>query len=124
MAAGITDDEAPDSGPELVVKGVSVDVRASDLKLAEQLAAYLNALAEVRLEASTEKGVEIDKRESRRSVLKDALHTGIKSRVMTIVHQAKGEALPPADDLKAMKAYAARVEANAKAKALKANGRG
>lgn len=120
MAAGIEDDEGLfESGPELVVKGVSVDVLAADLALAEQLAAYLNALADVRLEASEEKGVEISRRESRRSVLKDALHAGIRARVKAIVSAANGEALPPAKDAKALKSYAARVEASAQAKAFK-----
>jgi hypothetical protein len=108
VAAGIEEDEkASASGIELL-KSVSVDVSTVDLKVAEQLTEYLNALAEVELESTEEAGVEIGKRQSRRSVLKDALHNGLARRV-TLITKVLNEPLPAAKDAKAMKSYARRV---------------
>jgi hypothetical protein len=108
VAAGIEEGENPnDSGVELL-KAVSVDVSDKDLKRAEQLVAYLNALADAKLNASDEEGMGLGKLQSRRSVLKDALAAGIARRVL-VIEKAAGSPLPDAKDEKAMKAYASRV---------------
>lgn len=112
VAAGIEEDENPnDSGVELL-KSVSVDVSDQDLKRAEQLVAYLNALAQAKLKAASKEagmeGMSLGKLQSRRSVLKDALHNGIARRVLLIEKEA-GDELPSAKDTEAMSAYATRV---------------
>jgi hypothetical protein len=109
VAAGMEEDENPTASGIELLKSVSVDVSAADLKLAEQLSEYLNALAEEELELADEEGVEIGKRQSRRSVLKDALHAGLTRRIKLITQEVGGDPLPDAKDSKAMKAYAKRV---------------
>lgn len=113
VAAGIEEDENPATSGIELLKSVSVDVSIADLKLAEQLAAYLNSLAKAELKASGEEGVELGKSQSRRSTLKDALHNGLARRVKLITDEA-GDPLPSAKDEKAMDAYASRVLAKTK----------
>jgi hypothetical protein len=116
VAAGIEEDENPAASGIELLKSVSVDSTTQDLKIAEQLSAYLNVLAELELEAAEkqgEQGLELGKKASRRSVLKDSLHSGLVRR-LRLVTQVLNEPLPDSGDLKAMRAYAVRVLAKTK----------
>jgi len=113
VAAGIEEDESPTASGIELLKSISVDVSIADLKRAEQLAVYLNALAAAEIEAAQEEGVELGKQQSRRSVLKDATHNGLVRREK-IITDVLNEPLPDPKDVKAMQSYARRVLAKTK----------